>query len=617
MDVLPLYPNKNVRITKRSSNYIVICLKQEITPGAYSIIDVEKQTWYTIEICCIKFGYGNPGLWIASPDKKTLFYGNYFTKNGMGYLKRSFFTGDRDKVLVGILVKNATHKSGFIIKRLVVNKETTNIKNKNTNIILDTKIKEPITSYFENTLSYTNSVNKSNNVINMSNNNEIITNLNIDLSNDSSSTEYYKNMCNSSLEQLQELIKQTKEPIFENNSLELLDFEENKKVIDNLKSEFTVEKSLIDDIREKESKQINDNIKKSVNELVNNYSESINEEKDTDQELIYCIKKKYGNLKIKSNILKCSINKLQVWPISLGIPKEHVLTKVPIKTLDFFKYDINESFLNKYKNGDDFYKDLEKSRFILISTNNFGKDDPIYYEALARGCIPIFINELDKYTSPFIPKDVLKNIQKTKAVNLGCVEINKDSYSKINELAKNLMDYTKDFLTTESIVDYVIRVTDITVKNVLFLANAFEPGDFLLQQSLIHGFKIKLGSINVIDYPILSNMYKNIKCKSRYRIGIPYDNTLEELNVSRGRLEKRLENKEFDLIIVMGVFSDKDRIRLRLNKGDFPFKDIINEYYVSNEICFIDGNSTSSLKEIENRLGPYANKGICFCKDFI
>ena len=87
MDVLPLYPNKNVRIIKSSANYTVLCLKREITPGAYSIVYVEKQTWYTIEICCTKFGYGNPGLWIALPNKKTLFYGNYFTNYGRGYLK--------------------------------------------------------------------------------------------------------------------------------------------------------------------------------------------------------------------------------------------------------------------------------------------------------------------------------------------------------------------------------------------------------------------------------------------------------------------------------------------------------------------------------------------------
>ena len=120
MDVLTLFANKHVQIAKNPTNYAVICLKRESTPGAYSKINVEKNTWYTIEVCCTKFGYGMPGLWIATPDKKTLFYGNYFAKPSKGYLKRSFYTGNYSVLLIGILVKNATVRSGFILEKLSI-----------------------------------------------------------------------------------------------------------------------------------------------------------------------------------------------------------------------------------------------------------------------------------------------------------------------------------------------------------------------------------------------------------------------------------------------------------------------------------------------------------------
>ena len=120
MDVPPLITNKNVKILKNNNSYTVLCLKREMTPGVFSNFNVTKQSWYTIELCCTKFGYGNPGLWIATPKKKTLFYGNYFTQYGKGYLKRSFYTGNYDNLLVGILVKNTTLKSGFILEKLMV-----------------------------------------------------------------------------------------------------------------------------------------------------------------------------------------------------------------------------------------------------------------------------------------------------------------------------------------------------------------------------------------------------------------------------------------------------------------------------------------------------------------
>ena len=121
MNIPPLFKNKNVKIIENFDNYTVLCLKKELTPGVYSKINVKEKSLYEIEISCTKFGFGIPGIWIATPDKKTLFYGNYITQYDRVYLKQSFYTGNYNNLLVGILVKNPVNKSGFILEKLKIN----------------------------------------------------------------------------------------------------------------------------------------------------------------------------------------------------------------------------------------------------------------------------------------------------------------------------------------------------------------------------------------------------------------------------------------------------------------------------------------------------------------
>ena len=150
-----------------------------------------------------------------------------------------------------------------------------------------------------------------------------------------------------------------------------------------------------------------------------------------------------------------------------------------------------------------------------------------------------------------------------------------------------------------------------------FFANAQSDSDFLLQQSLLHGLKSKLGSSNVIDYPKEISLYNKTNKDKKIRLGLPYYNTINEENTSRGRINKRIENREFDLIIIMGIFTEKDRTRLNLDNGNFLFKNEITSYYEKSEIFFIDGNRYDIEEPIEKRLNKYANQGLYFYKDLI
>ena len=561
MNVLPLLANKSVKIVKNPTNYSIICLKREITPGVYSKINVEKNKWYIIELCCTKFGYGTPGLWIADPNKKTLFYGNYFTKTGRGYLKRSFYTGNYSNLLIGILVKNANIRSGFILEKLSV----TEVDIQDTEVELNEEEKKKIK---------VTDIKTSDNVFN----NLFETKINCtDLlhnQNKSKNDNSIRNVPRNVLENILEINK-----IIEPSS--------RKTIIDNV---------LIEEIESTEEIETSNVTNKSI----------------------YTIKKTYGDVEFNIDIKSQSIKNFEMYPISLGIPEEMVLENINEKSENFFKYNLEEPLLSKYeKTPEQFYKDLEKSRFIVISKHEYGIDEPIYYEALSKGCIPLFINDIPEKSSVFLPKEVINSIKNVEGVNLGWINESKFSKEGFDKILKHLLDYTKDFLTTKSVADYLIHIADKEVHSVLFLANSQEGGDFLLQQSLLHGLKNKLGPLNVIDYPKATSLYRDINPNEKIRLGLPYNNTVIESNTSRGRINKRIENREFDLVIVMGVFTKKDRKRLKLDNGDFPLSHDIKTYYDKNEIFFIDGTSNNTDEPILSRLYKYANQGVYFYKDFV
>ena len=118
-----LHRNKNVNIIKGQNNgYYVMCTRSEVTPGAYMMFDVEKDIWYDMSISYRKAGSGITGLWIADKNKKTLFFGNFQKKNKSVHIKRKFFSGDLNQIIIGVLVKNANKNCGFYLENISIEK---------------------------------------------------------------------------------------------------------------------------------------------------------------------------------------------------------------------------------------------------------------------------------------------------------------------------------------------------------------------------------------------------------------------------------------------------------------------------------------------------------------
>lgn len=135
-------------------------------------------------------------------------------------------------------------------------------------------------------------------------------------------------------------------------------------------------------------------------------------------------------------------------PISFAIPKDLIIDKPTVKKR--FRAHIIPGSLETYiyDNEFDYYEGYRESYFGLTFRKG-GWDCLRHYEILMNGCIPEFLN-LEKcppHTMTTFPKDII-------------IEVNKDharqSFSQLNDLTAELIDYTRKNLTTETLFRYII-----------------------------------------------------------------------------------------------------------------------------------------------------------------
>jgi hypothetical protein len=331
---------------------------------------------------------------------------------------------------------------------------------------------------------------------------------------------------------------------------------------------------------------------------------------------VYRIKEQNAdfNMTVEINSYSSFRNR-RIYPISFGIPEDQVLDYMPEKTRDFFPQKIGEDPIETYKNDPErYWEDLKASRFLMISKQGVGWETPLIVEALSQGCIPLFIEDVPEKSFQFIPKRFLDGVRNAKGVHVGWLDHNLFAADGYQRVVNYLLQYTKKHLTTKAIANYMLATTGKEVRKILVLGFGQSEGDYLLQQSLIHGLKEVLGGDNVVDIPKLDTLYKKTIKARMYREGIPYCNTLKDHNVERSNLEDRIREHEFDLVIVMGCFTEKDRSRLKQEEGCFPYGANIEEHYDSSEILFVDG-SEDPLKTTKS-VKQFIHRGLFFRREY-
>jgi len=638
--ILPLTANKNVRIIPRGNGIIVYCERTQLTPGAYSTVSVVPNTWYEIDIRCTRFGGGLPGLWVADSSKNTLFYGNFFKYNSASYLKRKFFSGQYTSLLIGILVKNATRGSGYYIDQFSFTQVDENEKrNSNTE---SKKSHETTSSESSGRIGSVNSMENSS--ADLANSRQIerdameteskVSDMLRDLQrttaelqanqevqepdtpeesieraprkDDPVETQFQRDM---ELEQYSSILKSTElttKQLEESYDSEESDESDDSDDSDDSEDEPESPPAITNEDME-EVKFVRKTLEKKNDPPPVNHTKS--------NKFIYRIHENNADFNMTIEVSSYrSYRGAQVYPISFGIPESFVLDYVPEKKRDFFPQKVGEDPMESYKNDTDrYWSDLRESRFLLVNRQGVGWDTPIIVEALSQGCIPLFIEDVPENSLCFIPKRFLEGVRNAKGVHIGWVDRNIFSQEGYVKVANYLLNFTKNHLTTKAMARYIIATTGKDIKTVLFLGYAQDIDEYLFQQSVLHGMKDHLGDENVVDVPKMDSLYKKSIRAKMYREGVPYMASLKEKSVNRGTIERRIMNREFDIVIVMGSFTKKDQERLHLSTGCFPYGAQVESAYDKSEILFIDGHENP--EESRNGLFQFSHRGTFFMRE--
>ena len=273
-----------------------------------------------------------------------------------------------------------------------------------------------------------------------------------------------------------------------------------------------------------------------------------------------------------------------LFPITFSIPKEKICDISIQKTKILSNLIPGNISTYIYNTEQEYYNEYQKSYF-AITTKKGGWDCLRHYEILANRCIPLFknINECPTNTLFLFPKNLLIeaiNLYINKFINKKINEITIEDINEYNILQNKLLEYTKNYLTTDKIAKYILQKTNYeNVSKVLYLSECVRP-DYLRCLTL-HGFKSIFGS-NCHDYPKVPHIYKseNINYATLYGKGMTYTNLLEEslhddtLDIN---VVDNIKNKYYD-IIIYGSY----------HRG-LPYYDLIRTIYKPNEIILICG----------------------------
>ncbi len=271
-------------------------------------------------------------------------------------------------------------------------------------------------------------------------------------------------------------------------------------------------------------------------------------------------------------------------PITFSIPKEKICENHNLKTKILSNLIPGDEKTYIYNTEEEYYNEYKKSYF-AITKKKGGWDCMRHYEILSNGCIPyiIDIKECPINTMYILPKKLFIQaniLYDTKFKNKNLNEITEKEINEYNILQKKLLEHTKNYLTTDKMVEYILKRTNHEkVSKILYLSSDTNP-DYLRCITL-HGFKISFGD-NCHDYPKIPHIYKSdsINYKNLYGKGITYTNLLEQTlhndNLDNTVYED-IKNKYYD-IVIYGSY----------HRG-MPYYDLIYKIYNPCEIILLCG----------------------------
>jgi hypothetical protein len=304
---------------------------------------------------------------------------------------------------------------------------------------------------------------------------------------------------------------------------------------------------------------------------------------------------------------------MNILPLSYSIPEEIFNNQIKKKDkiaklipgyLSTYIYDTEESYYNMYGEAQ-----------LGYTYKKYGWDCLRHYEILANNCIPMFKNLKDcpKSTMTTFPKELVLDVnEKINNRRFGI-----DSYKKYSN---EIFNYSKKNLTCKKSAIYFLenikRISkinkDISNLNILMLCGSIGYRNVNYSRELLSIGLRRILNKKFVDFPKNKVLYKGCKKLHKYTgNGFTYGNRLEDVKINRDKIEGRIKNREFDLI-VYGKIGNKDGSVQKLS--DLIHWKHVKEYYNKNNIVFIYGGDKTRNKEDEC-LKIHSENGICFVRE--
>lgn len=271
----------------------------------------------------------------------------------------------------------------------------------------------------------------------------------------------------------------------------------------------------------------------------------------------------------------------EVFPIEFSISETKIVSEIPEKTRDFASIIPGHSETYIYDKEADYYRGYQQSYF-AVTCRKGGWDCLRHYEILANGCIPYFVDldKCDAQTMYFLPRELILEAMHLEGVSYLQIDHTKFDVARYHRILEQLLAYTKEHLTTKKMAEYLLRMVGyFPGKKVLFISY-YGPEDYLNVLTLI-GLKEALGDL-VVDVPKIEPIYKGFPNGHKlYGKGMSYTQILEDLPIDRTAIEKRISQREFDLIIYGSIHQGV--------KNGLLFHDLVQRVYAPEKIVYLCG----------------------------
>ena len=272
-----------------------------------------------------------------------------------------------------------------------------------------------------------------------------------------------------------------------------------------------------------------------------------------------------------------------VYPIQFSIPESKIVQEIPKKTRDFAYLIAGQYDTYIYNTELDYYNGYREA-YYAITCKRGGWDCLRHYEILANGCIPYFLDldQCDSQTLAFFPRELIREAMHLEGVSYLHIDHSKFNLAKYYDILNRLISYTREHFTCRKMAEYILKTVHYGGGKILFLSQ--KPGADYLRCLTLIGFKELIGE-KVIDVPKIDHIYNSFSDASHlYGKGMTYSRVLEDLPIDRDRIEERIRNKEFELVIYGSV-----------HRG-LPFYDIVYETYASEKIIHLCGEDSHACE---------------------